>query len=202
MCRWRFECTHAGDVFSERWLVMVMMMTVMMLMGVGLSSCFRGAWPACPAAPSARRSCCPAAPAASAGSCERLPFPAGCSPDAAPDRSAGPPASGSSTLCPETNDKSKTLVSTQTFKPLSVPLHLVILWTTLPSLWQEGTKGCCSIKLQTEFWKPLSLTRNPQEIHFLQTSWHQSKQFSTFHTAPPLGTNLNFIHMYCWPPKD
>lgn len=76
-------------------------------LGGGLSSCPRGAWPACLAAPSARRSCCPAAPAASAGSCERLPSPAGCSPDAAPDRWAEPPASGSSTPCPETNGKNR-----------------------------------------------------------------------------------------------
>lgn len=73
---------------------------------VVLSSCSQGAWPGCPAAPSARRSCCPAAPAASAGFCERLPSPAGCSPDAAAGRSAGPPASGSSTPFPETRNQS------------------------------------------------------------------------------------------------
>lgn len=83
-CRWRWRCSC--------WCV--------------LSSSYpRGAWPACPAARSARRSCSPAAPAGSAGSCERLLSPAGCSPDAAPDQPAGPPAPGSAPPWPGTNDK-------------------------------------------------------------------------------------------------
>lgn len=85
------------------------------------SSCPPAAWPVRPAARSAQRFCCPAAPAGSAGFCERLPAPAGCSPDAAPDQSAGPPASGFSPPSPDRND-------TQRFLKTHIFSFIFVIW--------------------------------------------------------------------------